>query len=114
MPLQNGTGFTFHVTNREDAAARKKLAGHCNLRKYIERSALWYGICLEPIHGKLRFGLTVVGEWEKDEEMEHAAKAHDKALRQRPGVPYRKNSKKVGRNSPCPCGSGKKYKKCCL
>ena len=21
---------------------------------------------------------------------------------------------KVGRNDPCPCGSGKKYKKCCL
>ncbi len=24
------------------------------------------------------------------------------------------NSKKTGRNDPCPCGSGKKYKKCCL
>ncbi|BCO09158.1 hypothetical protein GF1_15340 [Desulfolithobacter dissulfuricans] len=23
-------------------------------------------------------------------------------------------SKKVGRNESCPCGSGKKYKKCCL
>ena len=23
------------------------------------------------------------------------------------------NKKKVGRNEPCPCGSGKKYKKCC-
>ena len=23
------------------------------------------------------------------------------------------SSKKVGRNDPCPCGSGKKYKKCC-
>ena len=23
-------------------------------------------------------------------------------------------SKKVGRNDPCPCGSGRKYKKCCL
>ncbi len=23
-------------------------------------------------------------------------------------------SEKVGRNAPCPCGSGKKYKKCCL
>lgn len=23
-------------------------------------------------------------------------------------------SEKVGRNQPCPCGSGKKYKKCCL
>ena len=21
---------------------------------------------------------------------------------------------KVGRNSPCPCGSGKKFKRCCL
>ena len=21
--------------------------------------------------------------------------------------------KKIGRNDPCPCGSGKKYKKCC-
>jgi preprotein translocase subunit SecA len=25
----------------------------------------------------------------------------------------RRKEKKVGRNSPCPCGSGKKYKKCC-
>ena len=23
------------------------------------------------------------------------------------------NENKVGRNDPCPCGSGKKYKKCC-
>lgn len=23
------------------------------------------------------------------------------------------NDKKIGRNEPCPCGSGKKYKKCC-
>jgi len=22
-------------------------------------------------------------------------------------------SRKIGRNDPCPCGSGKKYKKCC-
>ncbi|MDO4839758.1 MAG: YchJ family metal-binding protein [Desulfovibrionaceae bacterium] len=27
--------------------------------------------------------------------------------------PYRKAEPKVGRNDPCPCGSGKKYKKCC-
>jgi uncharacterized protein len=25
----------------------------------------------------------------------------------------RRNASKVGRNEPCPCGSGKKYKKCC-
>ncbi|MCG8572964.1 MAG: SEC-C domain-containing protein, partial [Spirochaetes bacterium] len=27
---------------------------------------------------------------------------------------FRPYGKKIGRNSPCPCGSGKKYKKCCL
>lgn len=27
--------------------------------------------------------------------------------------PYQKSGAKVGRNEPCPCGSGKKYKKCC-
>ncbi|GFP30158.1 hypothetical protein HKBW3S44_00417 [Candidatus Hakubella thermalkaliphila] len=26
----------------------------------------------------------------------------------------RKESRQVGRNDPCPCGSGKKYKRCCL
>jgi len=30
-----------------------------------------------------------------------------------PVQPVRRE-KKVGRNDPCPCGSGKKYKKCCL
>jgi len=24
------------------------------------------------------------------------------------------SEKKVGRNEPCPCASGKKYKKCCI
>ena len=27
--------------------------------------------------------------------------------------PVRRKERKVGRNEPCPCGSGKKYKKCC-
>lgn len=27
--------------------------------------------------------------------------------------PYLREAPKVGRNDPCPCGSGKKYKKCC-
>ncbi|MGD8801452.1 MAG: SEC-C metal-binding domain-containing protein, partial [Desulfobacterales bacterium] len=27
--------------------------------------------------------------------------------------PAQRKAKKIGRNAPCPCGSGKKYKKCC-
>ncbi|MEN0112081.1 MAG: SEC-C metal-binding domain-containing protein, partial [Planctomycetota bacterium] len=28
--------------------------------------------------------------------------------------PIRNRQEKVGRNDPCPCGSGKKYKNCCM
>ena len=44
----------------------------------------------------------------------------DRQARMKSGsAPYRQPaqsvvSTKVGRNEPCPCGSGKKYKKCCL
>ncbi len=35
----------------------------------------------------------------------------------RPGtskpLTFRREAPKAGRNDPCPCGSGKKYKKCC-
>lgn len=28
--------------------------------------------------------------------------------------PYERKKPKIGRNDPCPCGSGKKFKKCCM
>mgnify|MGYP000827067456 CR=1 FL=1 len=28
-------------------------------------------------------------------------------------TPYKNKGEKIGRNDPCPCGSGKKYKNCC-
>jgi len=31
-----------------------------------------------------------------------------------PTTPIRRRAPKVGRNDPCPCGSGRKYKKCCM
>ena len=30
-----------------------------------------------------------------------------------PAAPYVRDTPKVGRNEPCSCGSGKKFKKCC-
>ena len=38
-------------------------------------------------------------------------RVHDTHLKTK-GVPIR-NTKKIGRNDPCPCGSGLKYKNCC-
>ncbi len=33
--------------------------------------------------------------------------------RQKDSGTFRREGKKIGRNDPCPCGSGKKYKHCC-
>ena len=39
--------------------------------------------------------------------------AAPKETKQAPKVPIKREAPKVGRNDPCPCGSGKKYKNCC-
>ena len=46
------------------------------------------------------------------------ARVYDPQAQSRPQeikkqVTVKNTEKKVGRNDPCPCGSGKKYKKCC-
>ena len=51
----------------------------------------------------------------KNEESEHVHSCGDEDChvnheKQMPVV----NEKKIGRNELCPCGSGKKYKKCCI
>jgi preprotein translocase subunit SecA len=39
----------------------------------------------------------------------HASHGDEEAATRQPIV----NKETIGRNDPCPCGSGKKYKKCC-
>ena len=41
-------------------------------------------------------------------------RSDDKATSKIQPKVHQKPKKNVGRNDPCPCGSGKKYKKCCL
>ena len=38
---------------------------------------------------------------------------YTRPLREGP-APFKDAAPKVGRNDPCPCGSGKKYKRCCM
>jgi hypothetical protein len=46
-----------------------------------------------------------------EEQSNKKENEHDRWL---PTQPIVNTEPKVGRNDPCPCGSGKKYKKCCL
>jgi hypothetical protein len=48
-----------------------------------------------------------------DEDVEYLERDGTSSNVQKP-LPPRRELAKVGRNDPCPCGSGRKYKFCCL
>ena len=81
---------------------------------------------LAPIHK-----FTLASDWDRLKEKDHgqirqlqeqiapaALAIHSYWLARRTpptpqSAPYTRVEPKVGRNDPCPCGSGRKYKKCC-
>ena len=50
---------------------------------------------------------------ERERELELARRASGDSSGEASRRPIKRSQEKVGRNAPCPCGSGKKYKKCC-
>ena len=54
---------------------------------------------------------TQVEEMKQEEQQDLTFSSHSDESA--PKQPVRRSSEKVQRNAPCPCGSGKKYKKCC-
>lgn len=109
------TGITFHCNNINSDKARENLKQHCNVRKYSQKARSWFGICINPNDCSIRFGLKLSYKWEWSENMDYVLKNYSK------GMEYKdfnfsivsSNYNKIGRNDSCPCGSGKKYKKCC-
>lgn len=63
----------------------------------------------------MRMMLTVRVRTEEEIRREQVNKPPSPKGENETGEPLQpvRNLKKVGRNDPCPCGSGKKYKKCC-
>lgn len=104
------TGLTIHSSYDSNRESAKRLRGHCIRRKYIQRAETWFGICVDPASEKLRFGLKLNFPWEKVDEMEKNVEG----LKRKSVGAALATSRKIGRNEQCPCGSGLKYKKCCL
>jgi len=113
------TGVTIHCNNDSLPVARSRLACHCNQRKYSLKAKTWFGICIEPEHMRIRFGLALNYDWEQSDEMDEVVKNLPKPqdlnfIKSVTSDTKIRPKKKIGRNEKCPCGSGKKYKKCCL
>lgn len=108
------SGLTIHCNNSPDQDATEKLFAHCSLRKYSQRAGTWFGLVLFPHTAAVRFGIKLFGEWEKDPAMEEALRRMPAAIPRNRIMNALKDMRKPGRNRLCPCGSGIKYKRCCL
>lgn len=113
VPLAGaGIGMTVHCNDHDDQDAFTALASHCEMRKYVHKADRWFGVCLGS-SGEVRFALGRIGPWHFDPILEPEAQTL-KVRSANHWVGTTGRRPKLGRNDSCPCGSGKKYKKCCL
>lgn len=73
----------------------------------IDKSILLYKLYYNMLNAKANW-LYELEEWNDLLSVEERT-----SIRKQFNEDHRAVSTKVGRNDPCPCGSGKKYKKCC-
>lgn len=109
-------GVCFHCNPTPSLDAVAVLEMHCTKRKYQQRAAQWFGVSVSP-NGQVQFGVTLDFPWEPSEKLDQLTVDMKPAARVRDVLPQyaREVSRtKLGRNDPCHCGSGLKYKKCCL
>ncbi len=78
------------------------------MKERVEDEIIRYLYLFEP---KTEADLAVERRRQQQQERELIFAGGKEGAKPRPQV--RKKGEKVGRNDPCPCGSGKKYKKCC-
>jgi SEC-C motif len=110
---EGDAGLTVHCGTLSNAEAAEKLLWHCQLRKYAGRARRWFGLAVRAEDGLPKFGVNLRSPWAQDDEMDEATKGMAHGSKRPPRDP-KFRPQKIGRNEPCPCGSGKKYKKCCL
>jgi hypothetical protein len=101
-------GLTIHCSNLPYALAVEKLRAHCERRKYIAKAPNWFGLTINS-DGSIGLVIEVDRPWKFNMRA-----ALEVALAEKPQIAKADRiSQKVGRNDPCPCGSGKKFKQCC-
>ena len=109
-------GVSFHCNPMPSPEAIAVLEAHCAKRKYQQRATQWFGVSVSP-GGQVQFGVTLDFPWEPSEEMDRLTANMKPVARVRDALPQYSQGVsriKLGRNEPCHCGSGRKYKKCCL
>ncbi|WP_283178143.1 SEC-C metal-binding domain-containing protein [Gemmobacter sp. 24YEA27] len=111
-------GLTIHCSRALAGEAIEALAAHCRRRKYVHRADNWFGLLVRETDGLPKFSLATHFPWRRDNRMDALTRGmvlNGNSGAARPVSTSRMpDGSKIGRNDPCFCGSGKKFKKCCL
>ena len=107
----NGLGLMFLVSTNRKPDSWNRLDRHCRLKMYQTKFKEWILITVYvDKKGKRSFDFKIYNKkWEYNPDMEIQLDEF-KALKMEK---FKETGIKIGRNTPCPCGSGLKYKKCC-
>lgn len=116
---ESESGITIHCNNDPFNIAGPRLEHHCERRKYSFKAKTWFGICLGVENDDLKFGITLDYNWVQSDELDKVVLELPKGqnLKGKSSINFKASTgstQKIGRNEKCPCGSGKKHKKCCL
>jgi hypothetical protein len=110
----SSSGITIHCNSLPPNEAADYLFHHCSLRKYSQKAAQWFGLGIAPGKGAIRFGITLEGSWIENPDMDAAVQRMPSGIPPDRIASVLNDKRKIGRNDPCPCGGGRKYKKCCF
>lgn len=111
---KSSVGITFHCNGLPTVEAEQRLHTHSEIRKYSSQVKQWFGVLLRPRDGLIRFCMELNYQWKFDAGKEEAVKIWERNSKPMQTRLRGMNEKRPGRNDPCQCGSGKKFKKCCL
>ena len=104
-------GIHLRAYGQKDPLVEFKREGHDMFSAMIQR------IKEEVVEYMFKIQLVEQSEERQSQRRQKPSRRHGPAVRMAEPVavsaPVHREGSKVGRNDPCPCGSGKKYKKCC-
>jgi preprotein translocase subunit SecA len=102
------TGIGLHAIGQRDPLVMYRTEGHKTFQELLQR--MQYDV----VHTLFHVTVTrrpVNGAQKREEDMVKASPMQAVTGQRRQAAAV--GGAKVGRNAPCPCGSGKKYKRCC-
>ena len=83
------------------------------LREYTSEGYKLFDELLSKIDAQTTTYLLKAEVRQNSERQKVSDKVSTNEVKEKIGKQQPKKTNKIGRNEPCPCGSGKKYKQCC-